>query len=150
MKSTNFRCSVCQIEISEDIYEFSREKMNQPLCIEHQKIKRWRTEPTLEARVLAKALESRGWQVELEKFDGYKTIDISVSSVKVNIEVDGFTHTVNKKTAFGDLQRQYFDLKKGILTIHIPNCLIESGEVLTKTADLLSLLLKDRQNEVKL
>ena len=99
MKLINFRFSVCQIDISEDIYEFSREKMNQPLCIEHQKGKRWRPEPTPEARILAKALETRGWQVELEKFDGYKTIDISVPSVKVNIEVDGFTHTVNKKTA---------------------------------------------------
>lgn len=146
MKLTNFRCSVCQIEISEDMYEFSCEKMNQPLCMEHQKGKRWRSEPTQEARILAKALETRGWQVELEKFDGYKTIDISVPSVKVNIEVDGFTHTVNKKTAFGDLQRQYFDLKKGILTLHIPNCLIENDDVLSKTADLLSLLLKDRQD----
>jgi very-short-patch-repair endonuclease len=149
MKSTSFRCSVCHIEISEDIYEFSRERLNQSLCIEHQKGKRWRTEPTQEARILAKALEARGWQVELEKFDGYKTIDISVPSVKVNIEVDGFTHTVNNKTAFGDLQRQYYDLKKGILTLHIPNCLIENGEILTKTANLLSLLLKDRQNEIK-
>ena len=150
MKSNHFTCSVCQIEISEDIYEFSREMMNQPLCVQHQKGKRWRTDPTPEAGNLANALEVRGWQVELEKFDGYKTIDISVPSAKVYIEVDGFTHTVNKKTALADLQRQYFDLKKGILTLHIPNCLVENGEILSKTADLLSHLLNDWRNNMKL
>lgn len=139
------RCSVCQVEISEDIYEFSREKMNQSLCLEHQKGKRWRTEPTPEALKLAKALESKGWKCELEKYDGFKTTDIAVPLAKVHIEVDGFTHTINKRTAFGDLQRQYFDLKKGILTIHVPNCLVEDEAILSKTADLLSLLLKDRK-----
>jgi very-short-patch-repair endonuclease len=143
-----FRCSVCHVEISEDVYEFSREKMNQSLCVEHQKGKRWRTDPTPEALKLSEALKRRGWKCELEKYDGHKTIDIVVPLANVHIEVDGFTHTVNKRTAFGDLQRQYFDLKKGILTIHIPNCLVEDKEVLTKTADLLSLLLKDREIEI--
>lgn len=94
---------------------------------------------------LAKALEVRGWTVELEKYDGYKTIDIAVPLARVNIEVDGFTPTVNKKTAFADLQRLYFDLKKGILTVHIPNCLVDDEESLGKTADMLSALLKDRK-----
>lgn len=140
-----YRCEVCGIEISEDIYEFSRERLNRALCEVHQKGKRWRTEPTQEARALATALEARGWKIELEKFDGYKTIDIVVPSAQVYIEVDGFTHTVNKRAAYGDLQRLYFDLKKGILTIHIPNCLVDDEETLTKTADLLSRLLMDRK-----
>ena len=43
---------------------------------------------TPEARELGRLLKSYGWKVELEKWDGHKHVDIAITEVKVNIEVD--------------------------------------------------------------
>lgn len=44
---------------------------------------------TREALRLGNLLKSMGHNVEFEKYDGYKHIDIAIVSKKVNIEVDG-------------------------------------------------------------
>lgn len=80
---------------------------------------------TPEARKLFYALKSEGFPVELEKFDGYKTIDIAIPSLKVNIEVDGGHHNFNPKQALADLKRTYYSFLKGYITLRIPNSLIK-------------------------
>lgn len=50
------------------------------------------------------ALKVRRVPAELEKFDGYKHIDIAVVEVKVNIEVDGRHHIYNNKQFLADLK----------------------------------------------
>jgi very-short-patch-repair endonuclease len=65
-----------------------------------------------------------GVPAELEKFDGYKTIDIAVVEAKVNIEVDGMQHKYNSRQALADLKRTYYSFKKGYITLRIPNTLI--------------------------
>lgn len=88
---------------------------------------------TPEARNLFLALKKRGVPAELEKFDGFKTIDIAVVEAMVNIEVDGGHHINDGKQAMCDLLRTLHSFKKGYLTLRIPNSLIRDN--LEKAAD---------------
>lgn len=68
-------------------------------------------------------LKAKNIAVEIEKNDGFKTVDISIPSAKINIEIDGNHHS-KADQALRDLMRTMFDWKKGITTLHIPNDLI--------------------------
>jgi len=102
---------------------------------------------TAEATRLYLSLKRRGVPAELEKFDGYKTIDIAVADAKVNIEVDGHQHISNPKQALSDLKRTYFSLQKGFLTLRIPNALIR--EYLEETADYITTFLLENKNKIR-
>ena len=94
------------------------------------------------------ALKERDVPAELEKFDGFKTIDIAVPEAKVNIEVDGQHHNFNPQQALSDLKRTYFSFLKGYLTLRIPNSLILWD--LEETANYLTEILatnRDRSND---
>ena len=69
-------------------------------------------------------LKERGIPAELEKFDGFKSIDIAITGAKVNIEVDGPQHSYNHQQALADLKRTYYSFKKGYYTLRIPNALV--------------------------
>lgn len=71
------------------------------------------------------ALKDRGVPPELEKSDGFKSINIAVPHAKVNIEVDGMQHSYNGKQALSDLHRPLHSFKKGYSTLRIPNTLAE-------------------------
>jgi very-short-patch-repair endonuclease len=70
---------------------------------------------------------------ELEKFDGYETVDIAVVDAKVNIEVEGPHNNYKYEQALSDLKRTLFSFQKGYLTVRIPNTLINKN--LEETAD---------------
>jgi very-short-patch-repair endonuclease len=93
------------------------------------------------------SLKKRGVPAELEKFDGYKTIDIAVVDAKVNIEVDCHQHISNPKQALADLKRTYFSLQKGFLTLRIPTALIR--ENLEATADYITTFLLENKNKIR-
>ena len=78
---------------------------------------------------------------ELEKWDGFKTIDIAVTDAKVNIEVDGLHHNYSHNQALSDLKRTYYSFKKGYLTLRIPNTLIEWS--VDETADYITEFLNE-------
>src|SRR5215510_316024 len=69
----------------------------------------------------------KGIPAQLEKYDGYKTIDIAIPEYKLNIEVDGGQHYLNPSQALVDLQRTYYSFKKGFFTLRIPNSLVENN-----------------------
>ncbi|MGN6647371.1 MAG: DUF559 domain-containing protein [Cytophaga sp.] len=79
------------------------------------------------------ALKRRGVPAEMEKNDGFKTIDIAVPDARVNIEVDGAHHNFNSNQAFSDLNRTLYSFKKGFFTLRIPNSLVRYH--LEETAD---------------
>ena len=79
---------------------------------------------TPEARALHKALVEEGVPAELEKWDGYKHIDIAIPEAKINIEVDGLPHNFDSEKALQDLKRTYYSFKKGYFTLRIPNSVI--------------------------
>lgn len=79
---------------------------------------------TRETSKLYFSLKRRGVPAELEKFDGYKSIDIAITDAMVNIEVDGPQHNYNPIQALADLKRSFYSFRRGYLTIRIPNALV--------------------------
>ena len=85
-----------------------------------------RSKSTPEARELYYALKREGVPAYLEKWDGYKHIDIAIPEAKINIEVDGGHHNYSSKQALADLKRTYFSFVKGYFTLRIPNSLVKN------------------------
>ena len=108
-----------------------------------------RTKPTLEVEKLADFLRVYGWKVETEKWDGYKHIDISITEVGVNIEVDGKHHNTNPIQALTDLKRTFFSFKKGYVTLRIPNCLVRNNETIKETASFINDFLKSSEQQLE-
>jgi very-short-patch-repair endonuclease len=71
--------------------------------------------------LLRKALQKLGIKVLAGVNDGNKTIDLSIPSAKMNIEVDGDQHLTDATQIVNDLSRSHFSELKGFETIHIPN-----------------------------
>lgn len=108
-------CLECNRKISDNVFNYSINKYGIPLCIEHQDwIEYMETKTTFEAIRLYFALKKRGVPAQMEKFDGFKQIDIAIPEAKVNIEVDGKHHNYDKQQALADLKRTYYSFLKGI------------------------------------
>lgn len=131
-------CINCSENIHQNVNQFSIENFGFPLCRNCQS---WYIDgveskhTTNETLQLYLALRSRGVPAEIEKFDGYKTIDIAIVERRINIEVDGMHHNTSPQQALSDLQRTYFSFLKGYLTLRIPNSLVRFH--LDETADMI-------------
>lgn len=127
-------CLECNEPISPRVFDYSISKYGIPLCMYHQG---WLEDvsqvSTYDALLLYFALKYRGVPAELEKFDGYKHIDIAIPEAKINIEVDGGHHNYDFNQAMADLKRTYYSFRKGFYTIRIPNSIVR-GHV-DQTAD---------------
>ena len=139
-------CLHCHSYIDENVYTYSTANYGFELCYSCQSSINL-NDSTAEARILYLSLKKRGVPAELEKFDGYKTIDIAVVDAKVNIEVDGHQHVSNPKQALLDLKRTFFSLQKGFLTLRIPNALIR--ENLEETADYITTFLIENKKKIR-
>jgi very-short-patch-repair endonuclease len=104
---------------------------------------------TPEAYSLGDLLRSYGWNVEFEKWDGYKHIDIAITECKVNIEVDGGQHTWNVQQALADLERTYYSFKKGFVTLRIPNVLVHNKETTQLTARFIDKFLRTSEQQLE-
>lgn len=137
-------CLNCNNHLSEREFYYSIENFNYPLCIVCQQSLREKIDITTKENLeLYFALRGRGVPAELEKFDGYKTIDIAIVDARVNIEVDGNHHKFNVKQALSDLKRTYYSFLKGYLTLRIPNSLILFH--LDETADMITAFLNENK-----
>lgn len=142
-----YNCNNCRASIVEKVSIYSNENFGHPLCIDCQnwlRGKLFETSVSQETIDLYLALKQRNVPAELEKFDGYKTIDIAVVKSKVNIEVDGGQHNFNAEQALQDLKRTYHSFKKGYLTLRIPNSLVKYH--LEQTADYITDFLVESLN----
>ena len=141
-------CIECGRNISIYEFKYSVERFNMPLCREHQDwVQFMSTQTTFEAIRLYFALKLRGVPAEMEKFDGYKHIDIAIPEAKINIEVDGGHHNYNDRQALADLKRTYFSFLKGYYTIRIPNSLVYNEYMLEETADFIVGILNESLNK---
>lgn len=91
------------------------------------------------ARILHSALVQRGLNVEIEKWDNHKHIDLSIDSAGLYIEIDGDAHYTDAATILRDLKRDYYSTEDDFDTIHIPNAAIqghmdEVADALTEVA----------------
>jgi hypothetical protein len=89
----NRTCCNCQQPIDERVSTYSLEHFQFTLCIPCQKKMqdKWNA-ATKHALSLYFLLKKKGIRAELEKCDGFKTIDIAITEAKLNIEVDGSHH----------------------------------------------------------
>lgn len=138
-----YRCLECNYKITESVFIYSLEAFNIPLCIHHQNwvnhLSRISTHETIK---LYFAIKIKGLNPVIEKFDGYKHIDIAFPKEKINIEVDGSHHNKNKFQAMTDLQRTYYSFMKGFYTIRIPNSLVNDDVLLEEATDYIFNMVK--------
>jgi len=104
-------------------------------------------QPTSEAKKLSNELVKLGYKAELEKWDGYKHIDIAIVPAKTNIEIDGSYHNYRANTALRDLERTFYSLEKGYITLRIPNSLVRYR--LSETVKYIDKILKVRTIQQK-
>ena len=125
----NCFCIECSFKIPYEVYEFSINHFGYPLCRHDQDWIRnmlYDNITTQQTINLYLALKSCNVPAEIEKYDGFKHIDIAIPRHKINIEIDGFHHHSNPYQALQDLKRTYYSYKKGFFTIRVPNSLIEN------------------------
>jgi hypothetical protein len=147
--SRNKFCYKCDSDIYENEYQYSTNEFGIALCRNCQNWNRAKLsgKTTQEAINLFLVLKRRGVPAELEKFDGYKTIDIAIPEAKLNIEVDGQHHNYNPNQALSDLQRTMHSFRKGFYTVRIPNSLIRDN--LYEAAEiLLDILIEGRDRNL--
>ena len=132
------KCLECNCSLTPQIYDYSYNYFGVPLCMPHQSLFK-NHKSTDQTISLYFALKERGLSPELEKFDGFKHIDIAIPKAKINIEVDGGHHNYSHKQALSDLKRTYHSFQKGYFTLRIPNALIHN--YLDETADHLAEML---------
>jgi hypothetical protein len=141
-------CRNCSAAINQHVIAYSTTTFGHPLCNSCQvDIGNKFNYSSHETINLYFSLRERGVPAELEKFDGYKTIDISIVPARVNIEVDGPQRLSNAELAIADLQRTFLSVKKGFLTLHIPNILVRQN--LKQTVDYVTDLLNFRLQTYK-
>ena len=79
----------------------------------------------VEAIQLYYALKEAGLKTMLEWWDGKKSVDIAISRVKLNIEIDAEYQMLTHEQAINDLERTMHSFKNGFTTIRIPHVLIK-------------------------
>ena len=130
-------CQECGRPITQGIYLYSTENFPVPLCLKHQT---WISEinASPEAVSLYFALKSNRAPVELEYWDGQKTIDIAIPG-KFYIEVDG-KHHYEPDQALTDFLRAFHAWKDHIPTFRISNDHIQNsyyfGIIVERLTDL--------------
>lgn len=132
------KCLECECLLTLQVFDYSSKYFGVPLCMPHQVLFK-NHKSTDQTISLYFALKERGLSPELEKFDGFKHIDIAIPKAKINIEVDGGHHNYSHNQALADLKRTYHSFQKGYFTFRIPNSLINNH--LDETADHLAEML---------
>ena len=98
------------------------------LCEKHQtrmvKLIKKNNTP-VEAIQLYYGLKEAGVKTMLEWWDGKKSVDIAISRVKLNIEIDAEYHMLTHDQAINDLEKTMHSFKNGFTTIRIPHVLIK-------------------------
>ena len=142
-------CLECNQPLTDGVTDFSINSFGITLCTQHQEwIRFMESYTTYETIRLYFALKKRGVPAQMEKFDGYKHIDIAIPEAKVNIEVDGRHHHFDNRQALADLKRTYHSFAKGYFTLRIPNTLVYNDNILEETADyIVGLLIENLKKQ---
>jgi very-short-patch-repair endonuclease len=118
-------CIECSRPINSRVSQYSSKKFDMPLCEPCQRNFVHKCHKASKKEILLfKALVKTGVAAKLQKYDLHKTVDIVVPQAMVHIEVDGSHHNTKADQALSDIQRTYHSLKRGYITLRIPNSLI--------------------------
>ncbi len=120
-------CLECNKELSYLDHRNAMDSLGVELCAQHQtrmeKLVEKNNTP-LEAIQLYYGLKEVGVNAMLEWWDGKKSVDIAISRVKLNIEIDVEYHMLTHEQAMNDLEEAMHSFKNGFTTIRIPHILI--------------------------
>lgn len=121
-------CLECNKELGYLDHKNSMDEIGIELCTPHlarmQKLIA-QNETPLEAIQLYYGLREAGVNAMLEWWDGKKSVDIAISRVKLNIEIDTKYHMITHEQAINDLEEAMHSFKNGFTTIRIPHVLIK-------------------------
>jgi len=120
-------CLECNVELSYLDHKNAMDSLGVELCAKHEeriKLVIEKHNTPLEAIQLYYGLKEVGVNAMLEWWDGNKSIDIAISRVKLNIEVDTEYHMMTHEQAMNDLEETMHSFKNGFTTIRIPHVLI--------------------------
>lgn len=122
------KCLECDKELSYIDHRNAMESLGVELCDRHkkrmEKLMRLKNTP-LEAIQLYYGLKVAGVNPMLEWWDGNKSVDIAISRVKLNIEIDTEYQMLTHAQAINDLEHMMHSFKNGFTTIRIPHILIK-------------------------
>ena len=106
------RCKDCGKDISPQQFKASKEALGVALCERHTRLIKkviLDNDTPIDAVHLFYALKDAGVHPMLEWWDGKKSVDIAISRVKLNIEID----------------RNYNSFKNGFTTVRIPHLAVK-------------------------
>ncbi len=120
-------CLECNKELSYLDHRNAMDSLGVELCSQHQarlEVLVENNNTPLEAIQLYYGLKEAGVSAMLEWWDGKKSVDIAISRVKLNIEIDTDYHMLTHEQAINDLEEAMHSFKNGFTTIRIPHILI--------------------------
>lgn len=120
-------CLECKKELGYLDHKNAMDSLGVELCIKHHKrmvelIQK--NDTPLEAIQLYYGLKEAGVTAMLEWWDGKKSIDIAISRVKLNIEIDTEYEKLTEKQAIENLEETMHSFKNGFTTIRIPHIVV--------------------------
>ncbi|MDT0539877.1 hypothetical protein [Croceitalea sp. P059] len=121
-------CIDCNKNIGYETFKKSTEALGVELCERHIRLIEkviLENDTPIEAVQLFYALKEAGANPMLEWWDGNKSVDIAISRVKLNIEVDTDYQLITHEQAIQDLEEAMHSFKNGFTTIRIPHIVVK-------------------------
>lgn len=120
-------CLDCKKELDLNVEKASIKSLGMPLCSHHQqlihRLMKLHSTP-LEAVQLYYGLKEAGAAPMLEWWDGRRSVDIAISRVRLNLEIDTEYQMFTSDQALDILEERMYNFKNGFTTIRIPHMLI--------------------------
>lgn len=121
-------CKDCGKTIGYIAHKESMDSLGVELCKRHTKLIKkviLENNTPLEAIHLFYALKEAGANPMLEWWDGKKSVDIAISRVKLNIEIDVEQKLITHEQAISELEEAMRSFKNGFTTLRIPHITIK-------------------------
>lgn len=122
------KCKDCDKAIGYQQHKESMDSLGVELCERHTRLIKkiiLDNNTSVEAIQLFYALKVAGANPMLEWWDGKKSVDIAISRVKLNIEIDNDYNMITHEQAINDLEEAMHSFKNGFTTVRIPHLAIK-------------------------
>ena len=120
-------CLECKKNLGYVDHKNAMDSLGVELCAKHHKRMQeliQKNDTPLEAIQLYYGLKEAGVIAMLEWWDGEKSIDIAISRVKLNIEIDSEYEKMTEADAINNLEEAMNSFKNGFTTIRIPHIVV--------------------------
>ena len=122
-------CLECKRELSYLDHRKAIELFDVELCEAHrvrmERLIKFQHAPA-EAIILYYGLKKAGVKAMMAWWDGKRTVDLAVSRVKLNIEIDAEQEPLSYEEAIGELSQAMHSYQDGFTTLRIPHFLVRA------------------------